>query len=103
MDIATSKNKFKIRLTSERWLHITEGHSELAGYYYDVLDTIENPEFIYEGALKELLAVKEIEKEKNIIVVYKELEPDDGFVITAFLSKKTNYLTNKKLVWEKKN
>ncbi|MBZ0202644.1 MAG: hypothetical protein IT281_02590 [Ignavibacteria bacterium] len=100
MDAALSKNNFKIRLTSERWLHITEGHSELAGYYFDILDTIENPEFIYEGSNGELLAVKEINKGKFIIVIYKEVAPDVGFVITAFLSKKINYLLNKKLLWK---
>jgi len=62
MNAAISKNNFNIRLTSERWLHITEGHSELAGYFYEVLDTIENPEKIYAGNFNELLAVKEIEK-----------------------------------------
>ncbi|MHC1610492.1 MAG: hypothetical protein ACXQTW_02655 [Candidatus Methanospirareceae archaeon] len=30
----TSKNGVPIRLTDERWLHITEEHSEMAGYYF---------------------------------------------------------------------
>ena len=44
-----------------------------------------------------------LDQEKNMIVVYKEIEPDDGFAITAFLSKKTNYLSNKKLDWNDAN
>lgn len=38
-----------IRLPDERWFHITEKHSEMAGYYFEVLKTVEEPEIIYEG------------------------------------------------------
>lgn len=55
MDISTSKNNVPIRLTRERWFHITEEHSEIAGYYYDVLETIEDPEVIYEGKQEKIL------------------------------------------------
>jgi hypothetical protein len=47
MDLARSKNDVRIRLTEERWLHITEEHSEMAGYYFDVLETVEAPDAIY--------------------------------------------------------
>ncbi|MHC1574416.1 MAG: hypothetical protein ACXQTY_01225 [Candidatus Methanogasteraceae archaeon] len=39
MDVAKSKNGVPIRLTKERWFHITEEHSEMAGYYFEVLET----------------------------------------------------------------
>lgn len=35
-----SKNGIVIRLTDERWAHITEEHCELAGLRSDVLDTV---------------------------------------------------------------
>jgi hypothetical protein len=57
MDIVQSKNGVPIRLTEERWFHITEEHSEMAGYYFEVLETITEPEAIYEGKAEELLAV----------------------------------------------
>ena len=41
MDVAKSKNDVPIRLTEERWFHITEEHSEMAGYYFEVLETVE--------------------------------------------------------------
>lgn len=69
MDIVTSKNNVPIRLTGERWFHISEQHSEMAGHYFDVLETIENPEVIYEGKSGELIAVKLIEKNKYIVVM----------------------------------
>ena len=55
-----SKNDVPIRLPIERWFHITEEHSEMAGYYFDVLEIIQEPAEIYEGGAEELLAVKEI-------------------------------------------
>jgi hypothetical protein len=36
MDVI-SKNNVLIRLPDERWFHITEEHSEMAGYYFEVL------------------------------------------------------------------
>ena len=48
-DIAFSKNNVAIRLNDERWYHITTGHPEMADYYYDILETIENPVIIYKG------------------------------------------------------
>ena len=41
-----SKNGLPIRLTHERWAHIAEEHAELAGFRYEVLETIANPERI---------------------------------------------------------
>ena len=39
-DAIASKKGIPIRLTDERWLHITEEHTELAGYRLEVLETI---------------------------------------------------------------
>jgi hypothetical protein len=60
MDIVRSKNGVPIRLTEERWCNITEEHSEMAGYYYEVIETVEEPEAIYEGKMGECIAVKKI-------------------------------------------
>jgi hypothetical protein len=46
MDIAISKNGVPIRLTDERWQHITLGHPDIADYYYEILETIEEAEII---------------------------------------------------------
>jgi len=62
MDVVRSKNGFPIRLTEERWFHITEEHSEMAGYYFEVLETVEEPEAIYEGKAGECIADREIKK-----------------------------------------
>jgi len=70
MDVAKSKNNVPIRLTEERWFHLTEEHSEMAGYYFEVLEVVEEPEAIYEGKTGEYIAVREIEKGKYIVVIY---------------------------------
>ena len=56
----------------------------MVGYYFKVLETVQEPEAIYQGKMGECIAVREKEKGKYIVVVYKELSKKDGFVITAF-------------------
>ena len=51
MDMIISKNAKTIRLTDERWAHITEEHCELAGLRLEVLNTIEEPLKIFAGSL----------------------------------------------------
>lgn len=99
MDIVQSKNGVPIRLTEERWLHITEEHSEMAGYYFEVLETLQDPEAVYEGKAGELLATREIEPGKYIIVVYKEVRKGDGFVVTAFLTTKIKQVERRTKIW----
>jgi len=99
LGIAISKNGVPIRLSLERWFHITEEHSEMAGLYFDILETVENPEAIYEGKTGELLAVKELENGKYIVVVYRELSSEDGFIITAFLTRRKRQLERRRKIW----
>ncbi len=95
IDIANSKNGIPIRLTDERWAHITEEHCELAGLRLEVLETISNPVRVVEGGEGELLALRELDLGKYIVVVYRELE-GDGFVITAFLTRRLRSLERRK-------
>lgn len=101
MDIVKSKNGVPIRLNDERWFHITQGHNEMVSYYYEVLETISNPDAIYMGNEKELLAVKKLEEEKLIVVVYKEIDNSNGFVITSFLTKRIRQIERREKIWEK--
>ena len=64
----------------------------------EILDTIENPERVLMGCAGELLAVRKISSGKNLVVIYRELK-EDGFVITAFLTSKTNSLNRRKQLW----
>jgi hypothetical protein len=95
---AVSRTGKSIRLTDERWSHITEEHSELAGMRIEALETISNPERILLGGDGELLAIREVAEGKYLIAVYRELT-DDGFLITAFLTRRIKRLEKRKQVW----
>ncbi len=100
MDVVNSKNNISIRLTNERWFHITEGHPEMAGYYFEVLETLGEPEAIFEGKTGEFIAIRNISDKKYIMVIYKELN-NDGFVITAFLTKRLKQMEKRRMIWGK--
>jgi len=93
-----SSNGIVIRLTDERWAHIAENHCEMAGLRLDVLEAVAEPDRVLEGNAGELLAVKEYEPGKHIVVVYREAT-EDGFVITAFMTKRVESLQRRKQLW----
>ncbi len=93
-----SKGGVVIRLTDERWTHVTEEHSELAGLRLDVLETISEPDHIVAGAAGELLAIREIEPTKWLVVVYRELDAD-GFVMTAFATRRGRWFSRRRQLW----
>lgn len=95
-------NGVEIRLTDERWAHITEEHSELAGMRFDILEAVSQPTAVYEGTYGELLAVRKIEEGKFLIVVYREVDTD-GFIITAFMTRRGASLERRKLLWSLQN
>jgi hypothetical protein len=105
LNIIISKNGVPIRLTSERWQHITLGHPEIADYYYDLLNAIENPDIIYEGSNGAKIAVKLLEEreDKFVVAVYKEVTANDGFVITVYLSEKKQEFEKKTVLWKQQN
>ena len=96
--IVASKDGLPIRLTDERWTHITEEHSELAGMRLDVLQTVAQPERILSGGGGELLAVREVQPGKWLVVVYRQ-DAHDGFIITAFMTRKARSLSRRTQVW----
>jgi hypothetical protein len=89
-----------IRLTDERWVHIVEGHPEMAGYLNEVLLAVDNPDLVVEGGNNELLALLYKRPDKLLVVVYKE-ESSDGFIITAFFTSKIDQLLKRKIQWRK--
>lgn len=86
-------------MTEERWIHITEEHSEMAGYYFEVLETVNNPEEIYKAKSGEMLAAKSVDLGKYIIVIYRETDGGDGFIITSFLTRRINQIRRREKIW----
>ncbi len=100
-NITYSVNNVPIRLTDERWTHIVENHDDMAGYYYDVLETIANPDWIFQGNEDELWAVRRVTAKKAMLVIYKEIrQENDGFIITAFFTTKINKLLKRGILWQ---
>ena len=102
MNVAISKNNIPIRLTEERWHHISTGHPEIADYYFEILETIEYPSIIFEGNNGGLIAVSTKLKQidKFIVVIYKEIGLKDGFIISAYISNKEQKFEKKKVIWK---
>jgi hypothetical protein len=100
IDRVVSRNGIPIRLTDERWTHIIEEHAELAGMRRDVLEAVDKPERVLQGNHDALMAVHEIEAGKFLVVVYTERR-DDGFIITAFLTRRASSLNRRKQTWPK--
>ena len=93
-----SVNGMIIRLTAERWAHILEEHPELTELKPDVLEAVRNPDRVVVGNADEILAIKKHKPGKWLVVVYKELN-GDGFIITAFSTSKTAWLSRKRQLW----
>jgi len=99
-DIAFSVNKVPVRLTAERWKLIVENHDDMGGYYDTVLKTVEDANYVIKGYKDALIALQEVSKKKYLAVVYKEFT-DDGFIITAYFTRKIK-LEIEEIVWKKK-
>lgn len=98
IDRVVAKSGIAIRLTDERWAHITEEHCELAGFRSTVVETVSHPDRVLIGGDGELLAVHEVEVGKHLVVVYRE-QRTDGFIITAFLTRRIRSLEKRRQLW----
>lgn len=98
IDRILAKSGTPIRLTDERWTHITEEHGELVGLQSNVVETVSHPDRVLLGGDGELLAVREIEVGKHLVVVYRE-QDNDGFIITAFLTRRIRSLEKRRQLW----
>lgn len=104
ISIAISKNGIPIRLTSERWLHIITSHIEINPTDFSpITNAVEYPDVILKGDTGELLAVKKKPRKSLwIVVAYKEVDKNDGFVITAYLTTDNRWLFQRETIWSKR-
>lgn len=103
--VADSHNSVPIRLTHERWGHIVEAHDYMAGLHEWVLETIADPDAIAKGWVGGLIATRYYPEtpitEKHLVVVYRELDPTGGFVITAFMTSKVERVWKRGTLWQR--
>jgi len=87
MIIIKSHNQVPVRLTDERWKHIVLRHPEMDEQRERVLETLGKPDIIQRGDFGELLALRFFKQtpltSKFLVVVYKEVSLEDGFILTA--------------------
>jgi hypothetical protein len=102
MIIVTSVARVPVRLTDERWMHIRSRHPEL-GHQARVLETLAEPEMILQGDLGELLPLRFYDRSpvgaKYLVVAYRELDPTDGFIMTAYYTSRP--ALRREIVWKR--
>jgi hypothetical protein len=79
---------------------LLEGHPEMAGHLNDVLYAIAAPDVVLQGSSDELLAVVYKHQIKLLAVVYKK-DIADGFIITAYFTKKADKFLKRTIIWQK--
>lgn len=98
MDVAISIEGVPIRLTLERWFHIVGNHDDLASYYEDLLDVVEDPDLVWRGNQGTLIAARNYGRNRYLAVVYRQISANDGFIITGYFTSKIN---RKKAIWKR--
>jgi hypothetical protein len=73
-------------------------HPELVNLRSEMVHAIETPDKILAGGDGELLAIKPLDNGKHLVIVYRECE-EDGFVITAYLTRRINSLNKRQVLW----
>ena len=96
MEIAYSVNGVPIRFTEERWEHIVSNKPYMESYFERILDAIERPTFVLRGYGSSLVAILSAGRQRYLHVVYKEVNQEDGFIITAFVARKYN---RRMIIW----
>jgi hypothetical protein len=98
---AVSSTGVTIRLSDERWQHINRRHPEVANFQDKVLETVSAPDFIQVGESGEYLAIRWYATtdlgSKYLVVAYREIEAQDGFVLTAYLTRRPS--KRRRVLW----
>lgn len=100
MRSALSVNGVPIRLTEERWEHIVGNKPYMYAYEDAILEAIERPTVVLQGYAGSLIAVRVFGGQSMLHVVYKEMDANDGFVITAYISHKYN---RRHVIWPRRS
>lgn len=103
MPVARSRNGVPVRLTEERWRHIVARHPEMEGERERVLETLAEPDMVQKGDFGELLAIRLYPEttlgEKYVVAVYREVSVEDGFVMTAYLTRRPS--SRRETLWSR--
>jgi hypothetical protein len=102
MLIVRSRNGVLVRFTEERWQHIVHRHPEMDGQRARVL-ALAGPDLVQKGDFGALFAVKFYPgtpmSEKFLVVAYREMSAEDGFILTAYLTSRP--AARREIVWRR--
>ncbi|MCH8994618.1 MAG: hypothetical protein IH959_06565 [Chloroflexi bacterium] len=99
MDVVTSVRGVPIRLTDERWSHILRSHPEVEPYRSHLLDTIREPDVVLRSVGNALSALRRLTGELHLVVIYREVSEQDGFVLTSWMTTRIERLLKRKVLW----
>lgn len=103
MLIVRSHSGVPVRLTEERWRHIVDQHPEMNDQREKVLETLVGPDMIQEGGFGELLAIRVYNEtplgRKNVVVAYREMSSEDGFILTSYLTRRPS--SRRETLWKR--
>ena len=100
--IVRSRGGVPVRLTNERWRHIMHRHPEMESQRERVLETLTEPDMIQKGDFDERLAIRFYPEtpltSKFLVVAYREVSNDDGFILTAYLTSRPS--SRRVILWK---
>jgi len=79
----TTPDGKKITLTMDDWLHVRFRHPEVGGNPNALLQIVAKPEELYKDKRGGIHALKRIDEEHFLVVIY-ELEDREGYIRTAY-------------------
>jgi hypothetical protein len=91
MFIVKSVHGVPVRVSHERIEHICSRHPEMKGHEELIVQAIGEPDFVQEGDLGARIGVKKVPGEwpsKYIVAIYKEVNHNDGFLLTSYFTRK---------------
>ena len=69
----------------------------------EILETLSDPDLLQEGDSGEILAVRRYEKtpltSKYLVVPYREVSADDGFILTTYLTSRPS--SSRTVTWKR--
>ena len=103
MAIIRSRNGVPLRLTKERWGHIALRHPEMRTQKVRVIETVTEPDRVLEGDEGCLMATRLYSRtpltRKYLVVVYREVQEGDGFIVTAYLARRLSQ--TRRTLWKR--
>jgi hypothetical protein len=90
-----------VRLSAERWRHVTKQHPETRTEIERVLGTVAQPDYVLDGDGGTLMAVRRYEQtpvgRKHCVVVYRRIGIADGFIVTAYFARSPS--RRRRVIW----